>query len=212
MKGYEYKFRNLLKKICYIEGKPNSVIREEFESDEKVNGFIGYGYIDHDAGFTFEVLACASKEEDTIKIYKENDNVTFKSRIRHVMEKEVEVLEDDSFDIKPFLNKIANLEKLYNGDVEIEALRDITEIDHLRSNEFPDDVLVLMYKEDVKPEKCWVRLEGLTENYMQGRLLHELTSSAYGLKTGDVVDLYLMQDENKKITLLCLVGDEVCVE
>lgn len=201
----DYQFRSLLNKVCYIEGKPNAVVLSEFLSDDTTTGFVGYAYIDHQAGLTFEVLACATKKEEDIIVYPGNDYMTFKYRARTVMGNEIVILEDTQYDKNAFQKKIDHITSLYNKDVEIEALRDIIEIDGLRSNEFPDDVLVTLYKEDVKPERAWFRLEGFNENYIQGTLLHELTKKDYKLQTGDVCNLALMQDEEGKISIICFV-------
>lgn len=201
----ECNFRTLLNKMCYIEEDVNRVVLEEFPSTEEVTGFVGYGYIDHQAGFTFETMACAIKKGECITVLPGNDFMTFKYRMRNVMNKEVSILDEKDYDASFFTKKIEKIEKLYNDDVEIEALRDIEEIDHIRSNEFPDDVLVILYKDDVKPEKAWFRLEGLNETYIQGRLLHELSKKEYGLYEGDVCNLSLMQDDNDTIHIIAML-------
>ena len=198
-------FRTILNKMCFIESELNRVLLEEFPSVEEVNGFVGYGYIDHQAGFTFETMACAIKNEKGITVLPGNDFMTFKQRMRHVMGKEVTILDEKDYDSSFFSKKIEKIENLYNGDVEIAALREIEEIDHLRSNEFTDDALVMMYKEGVNPEKAWFRLEGLNETYIQGRLLHELSKKEYGLHEGDVCNLSLMQDDNDTIHIICML-------
>ena len=65
----DYKFRELNNKMCYIDEIPNQVIFDEFLSDDNVTGFIGYGYVDHLAGFNFETMACARKMGDDIIVY-----------------------------------------------------------------------------------------------------------------------------------------------
>lgn len=205
----EYAFRDLNNKLCYIDEIPNQVVLEEFLSDENVTGFIGYGYVDHLAGFTFEVMACARKMDEDIIVYPGNNYMTFKYRMRNVMSKECIVLDETKYDMQDFKTKIDRVNKIYGSDEEINALRDIVEIDGSRSNEFPDDVLVTLYKDNVKPERAWFRLEGLNEQYIQGRLLHDLTNKGYGLETGDVSNLALMQDENEKIHLLCFIENMV---
>lgn len=195
-------FRELLYKMCYIEGNVSQVVKDEFLSDENITGYIGYGYIDHKAGFTFETMACARKMGEDIIIYPGNDYMTYKNRIRNEMMKEVQILEEKDYDFSSFAKKIEKIHALYNEDEEINALRTISEIDSIRSNEFPDDALVTLYKEGIKPERAWFRLEGFNENYIQARLLHELTNSAYEMHEGDVRNLALMQDEKNTISLV----------
>lgn len=205
MEVREFHFRQLLHKICYIEGNVSQVVRDEFLSDENITGYIGYGYIDHQAGFTFETLACARKMGEDIVIYPGNDYMTYKNRLRNEMNKELLILEEDKYDFSSFSKKCEKINALYNEDEEIQALRDIKELDHIRSNEFPDDALVTLYKEGINPERAWFRLEGFNENYIQARLLHELTNSAFEMHEGDVRNIALMQDEAGIITLISFV-------
>ena len=205
----DYKFRELNNKMCYIDEIPNQVIFDEFLSDDNVTGFIGYGYVDHLAGFTFETMACARKMGDDIIVYPGNNFMTFKYRMRNIMHCECIVLDEEKYDFSDFQTKVERIQKIYNSDVEIKALRDIEEIDGSRSNEFPDDVLVTLYKENVKAERAWFRLEGLNEQYIQGRLLHDLTNKNYGLETGDVANLALMEDDQGKIHLICFIENMV---
>ena len=103
MKVVECTYRDLLYKVVYVETNLNSMIKDEFENDENTSGYIAYAYVDHNAGFTFEVLACASKKDAQWHIYKENNMVSCKERISRVFntdsESDVDINSDSTSEV-----------------------------------------------------------------------------------------------------------------
>jgi hypothetical protein len=49
----------------------------------------------------------------------------------------------------------------------------VKDIDHLREKDYPDDILVIIYREGLNPEKLWVRLFKIDNGMLFGKLLNE---------------------------------------
>lgn len=61
-------FRELFNEIVFIEPKEallNFLINNHGNKQTDYNGFLAYGYIDEQAGFTFRILCLAELEEKT---------------------------------------------------------------------------------------------------------------------------------------------------
>ena len=60
----ELNFRDVYHKIFIIYNSDFSHISDLFECDENANGLMVYGYIDHEAGLTYELLSCVRVSDD----------------------------------------------------------------------------------------------------------------------------------------------------
>ena len=80
----DYSFRDLYHKACFIETNNNInkiMSNVEFEGEETATGVLTYGYIDSEAGFTFEILCWASSDgQNLTAVNKGNERVSLKLR------------------------------------------------------------------------------------------------------------------------------------
>ena len=183
MKYSEDGFREVYKKFCLFDMTDTfKKAMKGFPGVSEADSVLTYGYIDHEAGVTLEILcACIKGDEDEdIKLAKGNDEIRSFVRIKAV--EDVEFIHIDERIGKRFEKKMKTLERYENGDV---GLRDMTSLDHLRHEYNVDDVLVFLRGEG-KLEMAWVRLEGITEMFYIGRLLKQPLND-YGYDEGDMV-------------------------
>ena len=54
-------------------------ICKSYPNSDKANCVLVYGYIDHTAGTTLEILACGHREKDSFIFYKDPEDAVFKA-------------------------------------------------------------------------------------------------------------------------------------
>ena len=60
-------FRDIYHKVCFIECADQiQNLKKVFNVSKKDNGVLAYGYIDHEDGFTFEVLTTGKLENGVL--------------------------------------------------------------------------------------------------------------------------------------------------
>lgn len=65
---------------------------KEFPNYHDANALLLYGYIDHEAGLTFEVLSAARHENDTTTLFPGNDEISVKLRSESIGDEEIVLL------------------------------------------------------------------------------------------------------------------------
>lgn len=180
---------------------------KDFPYAEKANCVLTYGYIDHEAGLTLEVLSAGLSTEDGLAFFGGNDSIRSIIRIRDVENQEILFFDDEDGDlIKEHENKIQAL-KHYDVSEDIEKSRDISFLDDSRDSSCIDDVLVYFSKDGLKTEGCWVRISGYDEHGFAGILLNEPIQD-FGYHVNDTVPFVLTLDNNK-IICAAIIGDTV---
>lgn len=201
MKVKEYGFREIYHKVCYIslpEGMKK--IATDFPNNKEATGVAVYGYIDHQAGLSFELLACAKENSDgTITFYDGNDTISAKYRVGSVADSELIIVDDKELE-NNYIEKIEMIKDGYQVDEAVIATRKVEIIDGSRSPEYPDDVLVVLFKDGNQPEGCWVRCEGLGENCLIGVLLNE-PNADFSIHAGDTLEFGVVENDD---SLMCV--------
>lgn len=193
-------FREFYKKVVAIE--LSEKIREaitDFPGAKSANCVYAYGYIDHDSGFMFEVLASGKQSEKSglFNPREGNDEISVKLKADIVEGLEIYFFSERTNYRKKFANKIAMIEG-YNASDEIEQSRCFDFLDDSRDNYYIDDVSVFLVKEGRQPEKCWARIEGLhpEDHYIIATLLNEPKQN-FGYHMGDTIALFIQEAEDK---------------
>lgn len=90
------------------------------------------------------------------------------------------------------------IEKLKPYDVseELEKCCSFDFLDGCREPAFPDDVRVLFLKKENKPEECWVRISGIGDHVLLGKLLNQPYQD-FGVREGDMVLLCTQRRRRK---------------
>lgn len=201
MKYSELGFRAFYQKFIAVPIKDNlKAVVKDFHGADKANYILTYGYIDHTAGLTLEVLAAAFKGDEGFLFDLGNTEISSKISIGSVMDDECFYFDDEDGKLyKRYADKIEMLKSYTVGD-EVEESRNMRFLDASRSPEYPDDLLVYLLKDGNNPEGCWVRIEGLAEDHIFGTLLNE-PDQDFGCHEGDKIEFYVHQKDDKEIVL-----------
>ena len=192
----EMNFRDIVDKYLYIEAagvaqKLGSI----FEVTEDATGVLCYGYIDAQAGISFEILCCAVYDADkkTLKLLQGNDEQLAKIRLTELLEAQAAVLPSEMPRLSEFQRKVAMVQKAYKADEATEAMRKLTSLDPARLATHPDIVTVYLVRGD-EAEASYVLLKEVREVNIIGTLLSE-PQKAYGLHKGDEIGFFLVRNE-----------------
>lgn len=196
MKVYEMSFRDMNQKMVEIHGVKMVKLLEKMGLKlDHLYGALMYGYIDHNAGFTFEIMALETKKQN-IEYRIVPIGVSCKIPRFDVQEMNIEILDNVNVDL--FQDKIDIVAKTTQVSKELEELRLYKELDPSRHLEYPDDVMVYFLEEGKEPEACWIRLEGMQDGKMYGTVLTALHQD-FGVKEKDTVYFGMTQMEDDKL-------------
>lgn len=210
MLGKDVDFRQVYHKLCFIsKDKRYYTTTEQFDRPPKANGTLTYAYIDHEAGLTYEILACARRRADgSITAYDPNDKVMVKYRAGAVDECQIEVIEDPELKEK-YAWKINAVNKCYKADKGVLRTRRDAALDEYRHKHYPDDVQVVLLYKDNTPEEVWVRCEGILEDsaFYIGKLLNQ-PFGKLPVNEGDLIPFFIVEkDDIRKCFCLLSVPD-----
>ena len=170
----------------------------DFPDADKANCVLTYGYIDHEAGVSLEILAGGKRDGNRFRFFDGNDSIHAFIRIEAVENDDLFWFEDADDSIKErYSGKIKLLEG-YNVSEEIEKTRGMAFLDESRDPHCIDDVLVYLTKEGLQPEGCWVRISGLGDHWIMGTLLNEPNQN-FGYHLNETIAFFVQELENKKV-------------
>lgn len=194
-------FRALYKHFIAFPLKDN--IRqciENYPNAEKANCVLTYGYIDHDAGLTMEVLAAGFKDDDGFAFFDTSVETRAFIRVGAVIDDEFFFFDDaDGGLSKKYAEKLDVL-KHYEVSEEIEETRKMGFLDKSRHDFYPDNVMVYLTREGLNPEGCWVRIIGLGDHFIMGTLLNE-PDQDFGYHEGEKVAFFVQKQEDESVIL-----------
>lgn len=192
----EMHFRDIVDKYLYIEAAGVAQnLGSIFEVTEDVTGVLCYGYIDAQAGISFEILCCAVHDaaKKTLKLLIGNDEQSAKIRLAELLEAQAAVLPSEIPRLSEFQSKVAMVQKAYEADEATEAMRKLTSLDPARIATHPDIVTVYLVRGD-ESEAVFVLLKEVREVNIIGMLLSE-PETANGLHKGDEISFFLVRNE-----------------
>lgn len=200
MKYSETGFRSLYKRFAVFDLNDSLIsCLDGFPRADEANCVIAYGYIDHDAGVTLEILSAARKTESELEMFDGSDERRAIARIGSVENAEFTVLGDDEWLKQRYSEKIDML-KTYDVKEDIERSRGMTFLDGCRHDFYPDDIMVGIFKDGLQPEGCWVKICGLGERCFIGKLLNE-PNQDFGCHEGDEIVFFANERDDK--TIIC---------
>lgn len=203
----EMNFRDIVNKYLYIEAaRLAQNLGSIFEVTDDVTGLLCYGYIDAQAGISFEILCCAVYDADkkTLKLLQGNDEQLAKIRLTELLEAQAAVLPSEMPRLSEFQRKVAMVQKAYKADEATEAMRKLTSLDPARLATHPDIVTVYLVRGD-EAEASYVLLKEVREVNIIGTLLSE-PQKAYGLHKGDEIGFFLVRNEKGIMCMKVLEG------
>lgn len=192
----EMNFRDIVDKYLYIDAA--GVVQNLgsiFEVTDDVTGLLCYGYIDAQAGISFEILCCAVYDtaKKTLKLLHGNGEQSAKIRLSELLEAQAAVLPSEMPRLSEFQSKVAMVQKAYKADEATEAMRKLTSLDPARLVTHPDIVTVYLVRVD-EAEAAYVLLKEVREVNIIGMLLSE-PQKVSGLHKGDEISFFLVRNE-----------------
>lgn len=173
---------------------------KNYPNADKVNCILTYGYIDHDAGLTMEILAAGVKEGDSFTFFDTSTETRAFIRIGAVIKDEFFFFGDKDGELSKRYSEKLDVLKHYAISEEIEETRKMVFLDKSRHEYYPDDVMVYLTRKGLNPEGCWVRIIGLGDRFIMGTLLNE-PDQDFGYHNGDKIAFFVHQHENESIIL-----------
>lgn len=168
------------------------------------NSILCYGYVDHQAGLTYQTLASTLYEDGDFVVVDNAEVVSLKIRADSVASVEIIPVYNKALTRK--YENMLEIINIYYEDEEVVASRSAEEIDQFRHQNFPDDVQVLFIKEGLRPEGIWVRNQKLLKKengvlLFEGVLLNE-PHADFGIHAGNKV-LFATGIVDDKGTRIC---------
>lgn len=175
---------------------------EYFPGVDKADYVLTYGYIDHTAGMTLEILAAAIWDEDGFLFGEPNLKVSSKIRIGFLMDEECYAIADEE-NLRLYEKYATCVDRLadYAVGEEVEDCRKMAFLDACRSPEYPDDVLVYLIQDEKTIEGCWVRIEGRAGRNLKGILLNE-PDQDLGVHRGETIEFTVNLNSENRIVLI----------
>lgn len=192
----EMNFRDIAGKYLYIDATGVAQnLGSIFEVTEDVTGVLCYGYIDAQAGISFEILCCAEYDaaKKTLKLLHGNDEQMAKIRLAELLEAQATVLPREMPRLSEFKGKVEMVKQVYKADEATEAMRRLSSLDPARLVTHPDIVTVYLVRGD-EAEAAYVLLKEVREVNIIGTLLSE-PQKASGLHKGDEISFFLVRNE-----------------
>lgn len=171
------------------------------------DGVIAFGYLDYQAGISFDIIATAHIFDNNLSISCVDKST--RRKIRHGFFDRmyiVKVLDliDTNISLDDFYCEVAAHEIYYrNLDHDIEALRSNTDLDTSRHPSFPDDIQIQLVKDGRIVEAPWARCSKLDRDtgFMYAKLINE-PHNKFGFHMGDDIPFKVIEADDG--TLLCI--------
>ena len=171
------------------------------------DGVIAFGYLDYQAGISFDIIATAHIFDNNLSISCVDKST--RRKIRHGffdrmhMVKVLDLI-DTNISLDDFYCEVAAHEIYYrNLDHDIEALRSNTDLDTSRHPSFPDDIQIQLVKDGRIVEAPWARCSKLDRDtgFMYAKLINE-PHNKFGFHMGDDIPFKVIEADDG--TLLCI--------
>ena len=195
-------FRDLTTGLVLIVNDRNFKAAEKtFEHELLDNAILACGYIDHDAGITFEVL-CLGEFDSNGQIHLRRGNPKVSMKLRYDSIDGIIVLLED--EIPPeFQDKVNMVREGYMVNESIMKARNSRVFDDFRHPQFPDDVLLIFYKQGLSTEGIWCRIEAEIGGRPAAVMMNE-PNSDFGVHKGDLISFEWGENSGKMIGIAVL--------
>ena len=199
-------FREFYHRFVYIECRDVlERLMGDFLNDDDT-GAIAYGYIDEQAGLSFQIVKVAAIKDNHICFRDSIEKAMLIMRYGSLEKARFVDLAQTDVDTKQFADFEQIIREHYDTDnQEKEQLRELAFLDSSRHPEYPDDLAVLLLHEDHQPEQVWVRGDHLTENEIRGTLLNE-PNADFGVHHGDSIQIIPYKQDDGSIVCVSPLG------
>lgn len=192
-----FNFRDLTTGLVLIVNDRNlKAVENVFEHEMFDNAILACGYIDHQAGITFEVL-CLAEYSSNGQITMRRGNSQASMKLRYDSVDGVIVLLEDKV-LPEFQNKIDMVREGYKVNEHIMKARNSAIFDDFRHPQFPDDVMLIFYKQGVQPEGIWCRIESEIGGRPEAVVMNE-PNADFGVHRGELITFEWGKNDGKMI-------------
>lgn len=204
MKYSEHGFRPLYKNYCIY--RLNHVIRgalSDCPGIDEADGIMVYGYVDHEAGNTLEILALTKYiDDEKYSFVKVPDEARYFLRIGPLMNDEFQFVDygETSNLYQQFQVKVERL-FVYDVNENLARTRTISFLDEFRYDKSFDDVKVILHKDGLELEGVWAKIKSLSNGIFRGILLSE-PKQDFGVKAGDQIAFFMHESKDKQKSLI----------
>ena len=117
--------------------------KDDYQAYDQADGILAYGYIDHERGFTFDVLGLVQKKEEAVSLVERHpENLRTIIRAEVLAQEEALIISDDERFAEMFRQHLENIKNTYEDDKGIQDTREMSFLDDLRDPYYIDDVQV----------------------------------------------------------------------
>lgn len=196
-KKEDFSFRDLTNGLVLIvDSKVVAIAGKEFEHKNDDNAVLTWGYIDHTAGITFEILCVARCESgDKVEYRTPNKTVSFKLRYDS-FDGEIILLSEKLIPV--YQDKISMIQNGYVVSDEILKARNSSVFDDFRHPQFPDDMLLYFIQPGLQTEGIWCRVDGEENGRPTAYLLDE-PNQDFGVHLGETLAFDWTKQDKKLI-------------
>ena len=190
-------FRKIHRHLILIKDERTiNDLKPRINFPQNCDSLLMFCYIDNEVGLTFDFLCPYNSREN---VYYERNM----KELRQIYRKgffnncEIEVIPDNILKSENLINYINSIIDNYENDENKIFTRKIQELDHLRENDYPDDILVYLYKEGLNTERVWVRLTKVENGKLFGLLQNEPNGN-FGIHLFNEIKIEIFKDEEGK--------------
>ena len=193
-------FRELYNSFLLVENidvKTKALImHSDFKIRPDDNAMLIFGYVDHEAGLSFELM-CAAYVFDDGKVVLEPGSNTTTLKFRYGSFTGKISPFSDKHSLEPFIDKAESIVANYKENDNVEIFRHMKMLDPLRAPGFPDDIVVIFFKKGIRSEGIWCRIEDIDQDnkVLKMKMLNE-PNADFGKHIGNIVDVELTKLDN----------------
>ena len=167
--------------------------------NEDDTGVIAYGYIDEEAGMSFQIAKLASLKDNELNIRDSIDRTMMIVRFGSLQNARYLDLSQVDMDLAQFDDFEKMIRESYDTDNEAkEQIRTMSFLDECRHPDYPDDLAVFLLRGDNQPERVWVRGNYLGDHEIRGELLNE-PNADFAVHYGDSVQIIPYKQDDGSI-------------
>jgi hypothetical protein len=192
-----FNFRGIVNKLVIFQNKEIVEKLHKKKLNELSDSVLTFCYIDNECGITFEYL-CPFNIEKRALFVQEDKDYSYKFRFGSVVEEEFLIIDSDRTGDKIIDEYIESIQKNYDSDENIKQLRQYSDFDHIRAKEFPDDVMIGVFKEGLGGEGMYVKLLKMKNDKIYGKLLNEPYQN-FGIHLNDIIEVKLGKNKDGKL-------------
>lgn len=198
----ETDFRELFHKIVYVQSteEVRNGLEKHIEICAEDDGFLAYGYIDNEAGFSFRILCSANIRNNVLnrgEFPKYDGYIIRRGYLSGCSFLHIDEYEIDTSDFDEYISEINDC---YKCNEQTEEMRNFTFLDPLRHPDYPDDIKVVLYQQGMGLEQVWVKCYAYTDKELFGLLLNE-PNQDFGIHYGSIIEFAPVKTEDG---LLCV--------